>query len=496
MLVLPALSSNYPLVLEDVLEHRSFRFWPWADNLKVEERNSKRKFVASNCPKSFFDARGDLHIAVRNLLPGLFHEWGQQIPQDFRCAVGRLAGSNPRLPQLLILRLMKQDQTFRNWIFNLVSSEDGAYLRIVWDLSTMTQAELREQEQWFLNLPGQKRHEFLSDLTGLSISASQAKKTRKLMLDSAPWSRLKIHDFFHGLHNPEFVRTLDQAEVIRLGAIHHLQNLPKWLWYGRLWQVLSWFNDRALASVLPPMILEATDHQQRIIRRLLKKITSPAELEATILKLVNQLGVMVPFPDPPFLGNELLKPINSAKKLQAEGNKMQHCVAGYINLVARGESFFYHWKGDERLPQEVTVEVRPYRKSTHWQVHEALGYKNLALTENDWIYLRQQVAECCSPWGHILLSAPLSLDMSKFAEIWSKLKRHTKLRLITEDLAFDTTTVRVESLQGQTLGFLPKAIAADLMPYFEKGIALNCKLNYVRQDYATVSVYVAPAEEV
>lgn len=70
----------------------------------------------ANYEQTFFNAKGEFLDALKTVLPMIFLDWANEIPLRYRQAVGVLAGNQTRMPQLLVLRLMKQDAAFCEWV--------------------------------------------------------------------------------------------------------------------------------------------------------------------------------------------------------------------------------------------------------------------------------------------------------------------------------------------------------------------------------------------
>lgn len=194
-----------PLTLLDEKSGYHYRIWPWREGLKVELETHYFPKEA-NYEQTFFNDKGEFLEALKTVLPMIFLDWADQIPLEYRQAVGVLAGNQTRMPQLLILRLMKQDHTFREWILQLSHSKDGAYLRLLYELANLKDSPLPVLEYWLLSLPGQARHKLLSRMLQIELTAAQAKKTRKIQLDSLPWALHDIREFFGQLKPKIFKR--------------------------------------------------------------------------------------------------------------------------------------------------------------------------------------------------------------------------------------------------------------------------------------------------
>lgn len=487
--------SVYPLKLADEKSGKSYQLWSWREGLKVTTDEYFAK--EANYQQTFFVESGDFHQGLKTVLPLIFLDWANEIPLEYRQAVGVLAGNQTRMPQLLVLRLMKQDVAFCEWILQLANSNDGAYLRLMVELAKLQDSPLPVQEHWLLSLPGQPRHKLLNRMLQIELTAAQAKKTRKIQLDSLPWEEHDIKEFFWGLEDDDFKAVLNTAKSIRIGALPYLRSLPRWLWVGRLWEILSLFSDRSIKTILPPMILEANTQQQVLVIKTFKSLKTPVELEHKLIQLVEKFAEMVPFPRPPYAENNKLLAIDSAKKLKSEGKSMQHCVGGYISAVARGETYFYHWQGDENLSTPLTIQLKPYSKSTQWQLVEALGFQNQEISKADWDYLRLQLANLNQPWGYLLLKTPIAgLEYSDYPQVFAVLEREMPLKVYHElRNEFDNRALRIDTLDGKKLGYVPKSQQDEIWDDIASGKPLNCRLNFLKPDYATVNIYLRPQVE-
>ena len=131
--------SIYPLKVLDELSQKTYLIESWQNDLVTHEEKHYQNLEA-NYPQTFFSSSGEIREELQTALPLTFQTWQLEIPLEFRQAVGILAGYQTRMPQLLILRLMKQHPIFKEWILQLATSEDGAYLRLVIELANSTTA--------------------------------------------------------------------------------------------------------------------------------------------------------------------------------------------------------------------------------------------------------------------------------------------------------------------------------------------------------------------
>ncbi len=491
-----ATSDIFPLKLSDNQTGHYYLLWPWQDGLRVEMDALYYRYETT-FERTLFGTDGHFLPALKAVLPIVFLDWAETIPLAFRRAVGTLAGQNERMPQLLILRLMQQDVVFRDWVQQLAASEDGVYFRLVWELADIQSSPVPVQETWLLSLPGQKRHLLLGRLLSMELTASQAKKCRKLLLDNQAWGKATLKEFFKMTRQSDFQTLLQTADYIRLGAFDYLRTLPRWLWIGKLWEALSAFNDHAIERVLPPLILKAELKHRPQIARSFRQMSENGDLEARVMKLSDKLAELLDFPLPPFAGNEQFIPIDSAKKLKAEGQQMRHCVAGFMSEVVEGESYFYHWTGDDHLPTRLTLQLKPFPKSTQWRLFEALGFENEEIDDEEWRYLEHRIADLNPPWGYLLVKTPIAgLPYGDYEKQFAQLKREMPLKVYHEaQNPHDDKALRIDTFKGDKLGYVPRECQSDLWDYVENGEPLRCRLNFLKPDYATVNIYLAPNTE-
>ena len=487
--------SVYPLPFRDGATGKSYLIESWDNDLRVFEqpyRVSHETFYHH----SFFVGDGEFSDELKAELPMIWLDWVKDISGVYREPIAQLNGWQTAMPQLMMIRLMRHQRDFYEWVCQLASTQDGGYLKLVWTLAEIENHPLPVQEAFLLSLPGQPRAEFLSRLSGVTLTKSQALKTRKVMLDRLPSSRPEVMQFLQLLSNPTFNTLLADADFVRLGAIAELKKLPEWLWIGKVWQSISWLPHFEIARIFPPLILEAQPAQQKQIQKALAQVAHLDELEHTLWLLVNQLAQNADFPEPPLAGNNLLKPITSGKALKAEGKAMQHCVGGYSSDVVKGNSYFYHWAGDSNLPLELTLQLKPQPKSSQWFLYEALGFKNQTIKPQDWVYLKQQLANLNEPWGYLLHKTPIAgLMHHDFDQAWSNLMPFQALKLQLEaDNLYDATAIAILTPEGLKLGYVPQDNKGELLSWLQQNAALKVRLNYLKPQYATISIYLAPAE--
>ena len=99
-----------------------------------------------------------------------------------------------------------------------------------------------------------------------------------------------------------------------------------------------------------------------------KQLKSLSQLAHWFRRHVNSL----PFPAPPWKGNDWLKPIRSASALKCASRDFQNCITDYTREVLLGHYYFYQ---SMRGPAVVLLIRDPL---LGWHLHEINGVKNQA----------------------------------------------------------------------------------------------------------------------
>jgi len=88
----------------------------------------------------------------------------------------------------------------------------------------------------------------------------------------------------------------------------------------------------------------------------------------------------MPFPPPPWEGDDSIRPIRSLAELKSAGEKFNNCLSGgrtqakYASSVATGDAYFYVC---ERMPALIEVERENF---WGWRIDDMNGVKNKSLT--------------------------------------------------------------------------------------------------------------------
>lgn len=90
--------------------------------------------------------------------------------------------------------------------------------------------------------------------------------------------------------------------------------------------------------------------------------------------LIPELGE---YPSPPYQGTDEIVPLRSYQQLIDEGVEMEHCVAGYAKMVAKGRCFIYKVISPERATLELKLDSFSRSKGLdHWEVGQLFLSRN------------------------------------------------------------------------------------------------------------------------
>lgn len=475
--------------------------WRWDFDLRVT-KNSREASPLSHQETdyacSFFGADGQISAWVKPYLNNRWTQWAEQIPLAFRQAVGELSGQDPRFSQLILLRLMKLHPHFAQWLMNLAKAKGGAYLKFVMTLASFSKLALPLKEAFLLSLVGQERHTFLMRLSGVPVKPADVKFINKLALMDNLWTLYDAKDFLWLLaeNEPDVKSVLSQTKQLNLNTVKKVLHWPPWLWLGSIWSAVAELDELQIERVWPPLILEAEGDILKQMQKTFAKVNSYDELEEVLAKVAKKFAKQAIFKAPPLAGSQFLTPITSGKDLVNEGQTMQHCVAGYVDWVLRGQCYFYHWHGDENFPTPLTVELSPFPKSSQWQMVEALGVKNKRPTAEHRDYLVRHLANLNPPWGYLLVKTDVvGLGYYGLGEVFQSLETWQSLRIEAEPKnEFDPNAVAVYTPEGLKLGYIPKSENQKIHQAWSKKWTLKCRLNYLdfKRPRLTVNVYLAP----
>ncbi|WP_044412344.1 HIRAN domain-containing protein [Thiomicrospira microaerophila] len=478
--------------------------WGWDFDLRVTENTLEElplSFKETDYACSFFGADGQLSAWITPYLDDHWTQWAEQIPMAYRQAVGKLSGQDPRFSQLMLLRLMKWHPHFAQWLINLAETQGGAYLKFVMTLASFAKLALPLKETFLLSLVGQERHTFLMRLSGVPVKSADLKFIYKLALMDNLWTLYDAKNFLWLLaENEQDVKSvLSQTKQLNLNTVKKILQWPRWLWLGSIWSAVAELDELQIERVVPPLILEAEGNIQNQMLKTLAKVTTYDALEEVLAKLATTFAKVAIFDKPPLAGSLYLTPITTGKGLVDEGKSMQHCVAGYVDWVLKGQSYFYHWHGDENFPMPLTIELSPFPKSSQWKVVEALGVKNKLPTPEQYDYLTQHLANLNPPWGYLLVKTDVvGLNYYDLSEVYRSLETWQTLKIEAKpDNEFDPHAVAVYTPEGVKLGFIPKSENHKIHQTWSKNWQLTCRLNYLdfTRPRLTVNVYLAPEKE-
>ncbi len=230
-----------------------------------------------------------------------------------------------------------------------------------------------ERRETGLRIISAKRRDVLAEGFQQPISKSAVRLIERLPENLSFETVLQLLD---ALKDPDAAKAMRHAEQVTVDLIEALMCLPAEFCHPNISMLVA---DGVSSSYLDHTIYQSvrflTNKQRRIASSEFKKINSGTILTNWGHKWTKQGRLNTPFPSPPLKSYLPLVPIASYSALKAEGRSMHNCVETFWQDVLDGHLFFYHWAGDE--PASVSVVSTP---DGHWQIQEALGFRNQSLT--------------------------------------------------------------------------------------------------------------------
>ncbi len=143
--------------------------------------------------------------------------------------------------------------------------------------------------------------------------------------------------------------------------------------YGAMQQLLHLAQDTSQMTniqVLQPIStrLELQRLHDELARRLNERNNS---LEGRLERAELHQIMYGDYPEPPIVGNAVVKPLTSWLELIEEGRAMRHCVASYHSRVANGRVFIYRAESKQRL----TISIAK-NNSGLWVLEQVYGFAN------------------------------------------------------------------------------------------------------------------------
>ena len=253
----------------------------------------------------------------------------------------------------------------------------------------------------------QKQPVIMSSI-GLVGSKSAVRQMKKLTLSSL------------GVYEERFIRQvwrnaeqLDQLKHHKIIDMDLLQLLDRFPWipgsalYNAFENVTCrWAYEQLCILIRDSLDMGATEERMRQcqtmdqVRRVHDRLVQnhqPENGPRNFGALLNEKGEMLPFPEPPFPGTDIISPICTPEGLKAEGKLMQHCVSSYIRRVQEGHYFVYHM--DYERPLTIGFKMAGGKVTGLDQV---AGIRNAAPDE--------EAAELIKEW---LMNAPETLISCK-----------------------------------------------------------------------------------
>jgi hypothetical protein len=121
-----------------------------------------------------------------------------------------------------------------------------------------------------------------------------------------------------------------------------------------------------------------------------------------------QIGA-APFPDPPWAGNEWLRPVRDGAALKRLARVMENCAAGYLEEILKGENYIYAVKDPP-----VAVVLLEYDFFCGWAIDELKGPKNRAVRGP----LRRRILDAFAAAGIEALHSEIRQSVSGLLHQW------------------------------------------------------------------------------
>jgi len=168
------------------------------------------------------------------------------------------------------------------------------------------------------------------------------------------------------LRQPKTAKVLAHAQHLSPAILRAIWELPDWICLPNLLPILE--EPEAVAAInatFKTRLWDLSRDLQRGVVKSLSRVKSVDEFEARLQEWRERLLSREPFPQPPILGNDLLRPLTSAGEMQREAREMRSCLHKLIAEVFDGAVYFYSWKGSERA---TVLVIHSPGKLTHLEV--------------------------------------------------------------------------------------------------------------------------------
>ncbi|MCA0201849.1 MAG: hypothetical protein LCH56_13610 [Proteobacteria bacterium] len=300
------------------------------------------------------------------------------MPQRFQQSTAALAQSS-----WLGLEACWFFEAFSDWLME--RRWHGRFASLMWLLGGAASLSRHQRRLFHERIYRDDPLSLLADFLTASEATSCIKLLKKLIggaLDRSDASALCAL-----VRSPQKIRTLWYLSDIKVESLRTLAALPTWL--SRPKAIAGVLNGGSAASAFLKRIrkhplLDTT--VQTSIAKQMEAVRGRSDIEDMTERWERRLAAAAPFPRPPVLLPQPFEPIDTFRKLQHEGRRMNNCCVEYFAKILAGKSYFYHWGG------LVPATVRLRRGSTgQWVPVDISGFGNAALSPAFIEVIRQMV---------------------------------------------------------------------------------------------------------
>lgn len=285
---------------------------------------------------------GDIGDWLFNINDIATAEWLDSIPSEILAAVNKLPSRRAELLQCAAEDAACKDLLLINPL-------------LLWCLLDRGILNARDIDDYLL----MEKQRYLCHRIGLSGTRQQVKLLRRAAQSQLDQKSIR-----------DFVELLDHTDVCQFFA-HGGEISSEVI---ALIKSNIWLVSCTAAALIPSLVGVANrrifDDVLRMMEDIsaLKRCKTVASLNRLHDALVEELnerdhktlkrdgaGNLVPFPSPPLIGSDSIRPIMGQIELLKEGREMRHCIASYITSVLAGEFYVYQMLDPQRLTIGVVV---------------------------------------------------------------------------------------------------------------------------------------------
>lgn len=231
----------------------------------------------------------------------------------------------------------------------------------------------------------------LTQLSGKHWSRPAIRQLAKFDLSYAADFDLDL--FVTAMNDPIRASAIRQIDLINPSMLQQFRRLPNWLCLPSVLRALTVNGNETKIEMrlgypfreLPRCLRSRMRASLMAVKRL--------DLDAWLDRWSTKVIADLPFPKPPFEGDNRFKPLTSIAEMKSEAAYMDNCLdeAEILSKVIAGRSYFYRWLGDGRATIKLSRSISRAGNS-RWIISEMAGPANSPLQEA----LRYQILQYVS----------------------------------------------------------------------------------------------------